>query len=214
MSTAPNSRIAKRLLALRAAIEQQSWADVEFHFDNVVRGVGRLVAEREISRLPDEEMWEPLRLSERVPLTEEKRELIRARGGDDGLFAELESSELWANALYTVTVTRWENGDVQELSIRRNDRQPVHDWRHFQMIKTQLAGPEVEAAEIYPAESRLMDTANQYYVFCLPPGQHFPMGYAGPRLLIDADEQDGLGSQQRALPEGWASTFSEIYGGK
>jgi hypothetical protein len=37
----------------------------------------------------------------------------------------------------------------------------VHDWRDLQRIKNQLVGPECEAVELYPAESRKVDTANQ-----------------------------------------------------
>jgi hypothetical protein len=120
---------------------------------------------------------------------------------------EADNSEAWKNNIYTVIVTRWTEGPlagaVQELSIRRNDRKPITDWRHEQRIKTEIAGPEVEAMKLYPAESRLMDTANQTYLFCLPPGQQFPVGWQGPRLLQDADDADGTGAVQRELPEDW-----------
>lgn len=207
-----DSKIAQRLVALRRAIQDQDWDGVRFHFDNVVRGVGRLVADVEFTRLPDEEVWEPLQEAEKVPLTEAQRAALAARGGDAALIDELRVSEMWKNSLYTVMVTRRDDGSVAELSIRRNDRQPVHDWRHFQMIKTEIAGPDAEAFELYPAESRLMDTANQYYLFVCQPGRRLDAGYMGPRLLVDADEQDGTGAVQRALPDGWVSTFAEVYG--
>lgn len=216
MSEMPASRIAKRLLALQVAIESRDWVEAKFHYENVVRGVGRLVSGVEEARLPDEEAWEPLQRATHVPMSEQAKALIRARGGDEKLIEELDDSELWKNAIYTVSVTRWDDGGqwhgaVQELSIRRNDRQPVHDWRHFQQIKTELAGAEVEALEMYPAESRLMDTANQYYVYCLPPGRRIEMGYLGPRNVVDADQQEGSSAVQRALPAGWSSTFEDLY---
>ena len=52
------------------------------------------------------------------------------------------------------------------LSIKRRDQEPFHDWRAMQSIKNAICGPEWEAIEIYPAESRLVDTANQYHLFC------------------------------------------------
>ena len=55
-----------------------------------------------------------------------------------------------------------ENGDMFWLSIKRRDRAPVHDWRELQQIKNMIVGDEHEGFEVYPAESRLVDTANQY----------------------------------------------------
>ena len=63
------------------------------------------------------------------------------------------------------------------LVIRRRDSEAVHDWRHLQRIKNELCGPEREAVEIYPAESRLVDASNQYHLFVLPEGHTFPFGY-------------------------------------
>jgi len=50
------------------------------------------------------------------------------------------------------------------LSIKRLDKHPVRDWRHFQRIKNELIGEENEAVELYPAQSRLVDTTNQYHL--------------------------------------------------
>ena len=66
------------------------------------------------------------------------------------------------NDRYTAIV--YQRGEMTELSIRRNDRKPSMDWRDMQWIKNQLLGPEIEAVQIFPAESRLMDAANQYYL--------------------------------------------------
>jgi hypothetical protein len=87
-------------------------------------------------------------------------------------------SEYWQNNLYFVEIVR----DPQEtfvcLSVRRQDREAVHDWRHMQRIKNELFGPEVEAVELYPAESRLVDTANQYHLWALKqPRIRFPFGF-------------------------------------
>lgn len=75
---------------------------------------------------------------------------------------------------------------VTHLSIKRHDRDVVlgKDWRDFQRIKNELCGEDCEAMEIYPAEDRLVDTANQYHLWVLPPGLHLPLGYS-ERLVAE-----------------------------
>ena len=68
-------------------------------------------------------------------------------------------------------------GKCTYISIKRKDKKAVHDWRHFQQIKNELVGDEVEAIELYPKESRLHDTVNQYHLFCLPLGTTFKFGW-------------------------------------
>jgi len=68
--------------------------------------------------------------------------------------------------------------DLLHLSIKRIDKQPVHDWRDLQEIKNQIVGPECEGVELYQAESRRVDSANQYHVWCIPnPEARFPIGF-------------------------------------
>jgi hypothetical protein len=52
------------------------------------------------------------------------------------------------------------------LSIKRLDKEPIHDWRDLQEIKNMLVGKQYEAVELYPAESRRVDSANQYHLWC------------------------------------------------
>jgi len=69
-------------------------------------------------------------------------------------------------------------GKMWHLSIKRIDREVIKDWRDFQAIKNQLCGPECEGAELYPAERRLVDTANQYHIFVIQdPRKVFPFGF-------------------------------------
>lgn len=64
------------------------------------------------------------------------------------------------------------------LSIKRIDREIIHEWRKLQQIKNELVGEEHEAVELYPAESRLVDAANQYHLWVLAdPKQMFPFGF-------------------------------------
>src|SRR4029450_2216455 len=39
------------------------------------------------------------------------------------------------------------------------DKEPIMDWRDLQAIKSQLCGAEAEAMQLFPAESRLVDTS-------------------------------------------------------
>lgn len=87
------------------------------------------------------------------------------------------------NDLYVVLVMRDEphgfGDDIQMdyLSIRRVDREPIRNWRHIQEIKNQLVGPECEGFELYPAESRVADCANQYHIYVFTdPEARIPVG--------------------------------------
>jgi hypothetical protein len=94
----------------------------------------------------------------------------------------------FANSRYHVAV--WHDGDRDHpmgewvhLSIKDHDRSARHDWRDLQRIKNELVGPEFEAIEIYPAESRLVDTANQYHLFVFRTWRP-PQGFQN-RLVAD-----------------------------
>ena len=105
---------------------------------------------------------------------------------------------VYANSKYTVMyqdekrVDKYQlvddvwKGTVRYLSIKRNDKEPIHDWRDLQEIKNQICGEDSEAIEIYPAESRLMDTANQYHLWVFPKGSRIPVGY-NVRVVIDEE---------------------------
>jgi hypothetical protein len=79
------------------------------------------------------------------------------------------------NQLYTVWVYELP-GEYHHLSIKRFDKAACRDWRHFQWIKNEVCGAEREAVEIFPAESRLLDAANQYHLWVLPEGHHLGIG--------------------------------------
>lgn len=83
----------------------------------------------------------------------------------------VQNDELWLNDLYQVNLRvlskTYHGSRVVWLSIKRRDKEPCHDWRDFQEIKNQLVGPECEGVELYPAESRVVDTSNQYHLFVI-----------------------------------------------
>lgn len=101
---------------------------------------------------------------------------------------------IYRNSRYQVHVEEQASG-VTYLSIKNNDRTARHDWRDFQRIKNELCGEEREAIEIYPAESRLHDTVNQFHLYVLPDGASVPFGYVN-RYVAEVNDAD-FGSQRR-----------------
>jgi hypothetical protein len=88
--------------------------------------------------------------------------------------------EMWQNSRYTVMKRDVDHAKppMVHLSIRRNDRRPVANWRDMQAIKNELVGAECEGVQIFPAESRLVDNANQYHMYvCSDSSFRLPFGY-------------------------------------
>jgi hypothetical protein len=87
---------------------------------------------------------------------------------------------------------------MTHLSIKRRDKKVIHDWRDLQQIKNMILGPEYEAVELYPAESRKVDSANQFHLFALADGKdRFPFGYR--ERLVTSESPPG--GKQRPLDE-------------
>lgn len=113
--------------------------------------------------------------------------------------------QMYANNKYTVVVTPLTPRDdvkpapppMVKLSIRRNNREPIRDWREMQRIKNELVGANCEGVELYPAEDRLVDTANQYWMWVVTdPTFRFGFGFFD-RLVADRDESQGVVSKAR-----------------
>lgn len=111
--------------------------------------------------------------------------------------------ECWMNNRYTVLVRRAPDdpifGPVVHLSIRRNDRGAARDWRDFQRIKNELVGPETEAIEFFPAESRLVDAANQFHLWAFPK-YRFTVGFQNRDVRDHGGEM--FGATQRPFNQG------------
>lgn len=142
------------------------------------------------------EKWTPFEdVTER--LLQRKPEYF-ATGGD----------RCFVNSRYEVTLTfvgADDDGNTIEsmdgalwLSIKRRDRVWIRDWRELQRIKNEIAGPEREGVELYPAESRMVDTSNQYHLWVLPKGQNFPFGYKERLVMQDTS---GMKAKQRQFEE-------------
>lgn len=86
------------------------------------------------------------------------------------LLEAMKREVIWLCAEYQVAVDKspthaFPGMTLWHLSIKRRDKEAIHDWRDLQEIKNQLCGPEFEAIEIYPAEDRKVDSANQYHLW-------------------------------------------------
>lgn len=103
----------------------------------------------------------------------------------------------YVNGKYQVLV-RKESPQWLVLSIRREDRKPIMDWRDIQWIKNQLLGENAEMVQLFPAESRLVDTSNQYYFYAPVEPSRFPMGF-NSRMVTENIKvtQKGQGTSQQ-----------------
>jgi hypothetical protein len=113
--------------------------------------------------------------------------------------------EYWRNDIYQVQTRRFHcapfNADMVHINIRRIDGAAVFDWRHRQIIKNEIVGAECEAFELYPAESRLVDTANKYHIWAfVDPSIRLPVWIDnGSRDIIGEEVSSPPGMRQRRI---------------
>lgn len=148
------------------------------------------------------------------------REVRSIRDGSGNVLPVPEGERCFGNGFYTAVLRRREPenpGDPVGLHIsyHRQDRRPVRDWRDAQRIKNDLVGPEQEMCELYPAESRMVDMANEYHLWGLEGISLLAFGWADGRqvqgsaeaaALPGARQRDGdtlTGSERAAAIEDW-----------
>lgn len=146
------------------------------------------------SGVPPSKPWQPM--TRRVP--NPRAQAIAIQVGDP-------FHEVWANDIYDCQVRYLENdhSGALHLSIKRFDRMIVRDWRHLQSIKNEIAGSEREAVELFPAESRLVDGANQTHLWVFPIGQAVPLGFT--ERAVGTYEQMVAELQKRGIDPGRAN---------
>ncbi len=119
---------------------------------------------------------------------------------------ELQPNEtLWQNGTYVVIRREYrvDEAHLIHLSIRRQDNKARPDWRDYQDIKNQLAGPHWEGMELYPDIERVVDVANQSHIWCVP--IRLPFGFK-EKLQVDAvASNEQWGATQRPLGDGEVS---------
>ena len=146
--------------------------------------------------------WQPLR---KVPLDPKARAYyVTAMGAEHA-----DSLDIWLNDTYEVIAKPLSPSTADpslagwHLSIKRLDRAPIRNWRHFQQIKNEVCGPECEAVELFPRESRLADNANQYHLFVMPEGVDIPLGFPTGMVTIrpeDVASYNTMGGPGRQEP--------------
>ena len=126
--------------------------------------------------------WTPF-----VPVPELHGKVFR----DDG--------KVFVNSRYQVVVYEDDHpsfGIVVHLSIKSHEKDHRHCWRDFQRIKNELVGKEYEGIELYPAESRCVDGANQYHIFVFK-SVSIPLGFS-KRLV---SEKSAINTKQRPFDD-------------
>jgi hypothetical protein len=123
----------------------------------------------------------------RVPSLAEKVQFIEAA------IQRMAAMHIFENNLYHVEIVYGQ--PFIHLDVHRIDRGPCKNWEHFQQIKNELVGPEHEAVELFPAESRLVNTSHEYHMWVhADPGYRFPFGF-GARWVLDNPMKVELGSR-------------------
>lgn len=154
--------------------------------------------ELEIPKKTDKENQEIIEKAIRAGMTRElAEESVRTYKHD----------KMYANAYYTVFVTPQLKADgskpnplMVHISISNKKKGTVHDWRDLQQIKNDLVGKQYEAVELYPAEDRLVDMANQYHLWCVADEKfRFPFGFNQGR--VTSNEQPTNVGKQRETPK-------------
>lgn len=115
--------------------------------------------------------------------------------------ARFRKERAFLNDLYQVVIAEvdFQGLPMVHLSIKRRDKESIHDWRDLQEIKNLLVGPECEGFELYPAESRLVDEANQYHLWVFTnPTQRIPVGDI-ERRIGTPEQAASAGAKQRSF---------------
>ncbi len=139
---------------------------------------------------PMGDTWTPLTLVENAGLVGDMAAIARRLGVsvdmvEDVAGEEFADARLYYNSIYEVIVRPaiappgWTH-----LTIRRRDGGTTIPWLHKQMIKDQLVGEECEAVELFPAQSRMLDLADAYHLWCNPDTtERLPIGYDAGRTV-------------------------------
>ena len=120
----------------------------------------------------------------------------------DEAVREFRAATVLHNGTYTVfvrdDVSPIDGNTYTHLSIKRDDREMIDDFRVFQRIKNAIVGREREAVQVYPAESALVDTSNQYHLWVYPEGYVRP--YCFFARYVSDDTRFG-GTKQRRFAQ-------------
>ena len=129
------------------------------------------------------------------PLLRDPKQLAEVKRAQDA--GEV---EYWRNNLYHAQVNHGQQvladhegfARIVWISYRRVMRASLpRDWRDIQRLKNELVGPEREAVELFPRETRLVDESDQFHLWVLADIKlQFPFGYLD-RSTLQPDTPDG-----------------------
>lgn len=92
----------------------------------------------------------------------------------DHYYLPIGITRAYRNTRYTVMVfdnTPTTKGFATKALIQKHDNLPITGhWSELQKIKNEIFGEETTAIEYYPANSRLVDEANIYWLWIFPDG--------------------------------------------
>ena len=160
-------------------------------FVRVVREASATMVQRAALLAQPDEFFLPF-FGGRLPTTEEK--LLRV----EQAILDSTSVQVYENDIYWVAVGHCH--PFIRLTIKRHDGKAYEQWKDLQTIKNELVGPEYEAVELFPAESRLIDTGNEYHLWVhADPNYRFPLGFHSPRVVFDNPPLDYTFHGQRGL---------------
>ena len=128
-----------------------------------------------------------------------KHAIVSGERAETYVQAHLEQ-RMFSNDRYAVSIRGIIADDgtkMAHLSIKRIDRAVIDDWRDLQTIKNMIVGPERDAVQIFPRESHLVDTSNQYHLWVfIDDGYVLPFGFK-ERYISDTNETTFQGTRQR-----------------
>ena len=95
---------------------------------------------------------------------------------------DAKGARTYRSPIYQVRVTDFRS--MVHLEVNRLDKRPTRLWADLQRIKNLFLGPECEAVELFPAESRLTDVSNHYHLWGRrDPAFRFDLGFPSRRLV-------------------------------
>jgi hypothetical protein len=151
-------------------------------FTRVVRDASDVMIQRAALLAKPDEFFRPF-FGDRIPTLAEKLARIEQAVLDSTLPLVFQNDTYWVAVGHCPPFIR--------LTVKRHDGKAYEQWRDLQTIKNELVGPEYEAVELFPAESRLVDTSNEYHLWVhADPNYRFPLGFQTPRVVFEKSPLD------------------------
>lgn len=193
--TVPNRRARLRRILITVSEREPGDYEVRIGGSATLSKMFETILERGmklVTGIPDNPAWKPME-----PIAPDNNNLVDY--GDS-------TADHFVNDLYMVERNEVPGG-LTHLSIKRNDKTRVREWRHLQQIKNELAGPHRFAVEIFPPEQFLVDQADQYHLWVLPEGADISFAWherrvEGPENAEEMGKENNVVIDQSPWVEG------------